>query len=364
MRNICWVLCLWLCMGCRESTLERGQRFLAAQNYEKAQEALTLSIQEDETHWEAYYGRAQCETALLLATEALADYEKAYLMHPSVETCTGLGKGYADEREWEKAKDYLNRAIEMDADYADAQMNLGLIYVKEEAFAKALPYLLKAKAQFKQMPDELSMALMLVYFETGNDPACLEIIRKFKSSDTVSVAPYEYHGQIFLRKNQYAQALKQFNAALAIDSTARMARRCRADTYAGLKQYDLEVRDRSHLIHEMEAWKGNTYLIGQTYFYRGIAKANAGDNRGALQDFNTCMAMSGEQAGTYFSRAITKIYLHDFSGALRDYQKATRLAPDVAFEDSLTVDPTAFPEFLRYCSRRGVHLAQVKLVNI
>jgi len=360
MQKIIWGICLLACLGCRESTLEWGQNLLKAKNYEKAREAFTLSIQEDETHWEAYYGRAQCETALDLSAEALADYEKAYIMHPTAETCTGLGKGYWDERNLEKAKSYLNRAIGMVADYADAYLNLGLIYAKEEEFPKALPYLLHAKGLYKQMPEELSMALMLVYFETGNDPACLEIIRSYKTSDTVSADAYEYQGRIYQRKKQYKQALKEFNAALDIDSLRGLSRLCRADTYKALEEFDKEILDRTQIIREIEATIDDAYLIGQSYYYRGIAKGNAGDNRGALQDFNKSLALTGPQAGAYFSRAIAKIHLHDLSGALQDYQKAVRMEKNVAFDEYLTEDPEAFPEFLAYCRQRGIRLSTPK----
>ncbi len=360
MQKIIWLLCLLACLGCRESTLEWGQNLLAAKNYEKGRDAFTLSIQEDTTHWEAYYGRAQCETALDLSAEALADYEKAYRMHPTAETCAGLGKGYWDEHDTEKAKIYLNRAIGMDANCAEAYMNLGIIYVKEEVYQEALPYLLKAKGLYQQSPDELSLALMIAYFETKNDPACLEIIRSFKSSDTVTSAAYEYHGRIYLRKKQYQLALKEFNAALDIDSLHGVSRLCRADTYAALKQYDLEIVDRTYIIREMEAIDNNAYLIAQSYYYRGIAKGNAGDKRGALQDFTKSLATGGEEAGSYFSRAIAKIHLHDLPGALRDYQQAVHLKLDVAFDDYLTEDPSRYAGFITYAKKRGVRFSPTK----
>ena len=360
MQKIIWVICLLACLGCRESTLEWGQKLLAAKNYEKGRDAFTLSIQEDETHWEAYYGRAQCETALDLSAEALADYEKAYIMHPTAETCAGLGKGYWDERNLEKAKSYLNRAIGMDADYADAYLNLGLIYAKEEEFPKALPYLLHAKGLYKQMPEELSMALMLVYFETGNDPACLEIIRSFKSSDTVTSAAYEYHGRLLQRKKQYQQALKEFNAAVDIDSTNVYAKVLVAEVYAQQAQYEAEIKERTRIIRQVEDQKADAELIGLSYYFRGMAKDNAGDFRGALRDLDHSIALSDGRAWAYFCRTVAKIHLRDFSGALQDYQQAVRLRPDVAFDDYLSEDPSSYATFIAYASRHGVRFSHNK----
>ncbi len=360
MLKIIWVLCLLACLGCRESTLEWGQNLLAAKNYEKGRDAFTLSIQEDTTHWEAYFGRAQCETALDLSAEALADYAKAYRMHPTAETCAGLGKGYWDEHDTEKAKIYLNRAIGMDANCSEAYMNLGIIYVKEEAFQEALPYLLKAKGLYQQSPDELSLALMIAYFETKNDPACLEIIRSFKSSDTVTSAAYEYHGRLLQRNKQYQQALKQYKAALDMDSTNVYARVLLADVYAQQEQYTAEIEQRTRIIQQVEEQQADAEMIGLSYYLRGMAKDNAGDYRGALRDLDYSLSISDGRAWAYFCRTMVKIHLRDFSGALRDYQQAVRLKPDVAFDDYLTEDPSRYAGFITYATKRGVRFSPTK----
>lgn len=364
MQKIIWGLCLLACLGCRESTLEWGQNLLAAENYEKAQEAFTLSIQQDTTHWEAYYGRARCETELNLGPEALADYEKAYAMHPSAETCAGLGKGYWDEQDIEKAKAYLNRAIGMDPVHADAYMNLGLIYVKEDAFQDALPYLLKAKGLFKQAPDELSMGLMIAYFETKNDAACLEIIRSFKSADTVSAEVFEYHGRLFQRKKQYQQALKEYQAALNLDSTNVYAKVLVADVYAQQELYEAEIKERTRIIRQVEEEKAESSLIGLSYYFRGMAKDNVGDYRGALRDLDYSISLSDGRAWAYFCRTVAKIHLNDFSGALRDYQQAVRLEPDVAFDEYLTEDPSSYARFISYATKRGVRFSPTKSTTI
>jgi hypothetical protein len=48
--------------------------------------------------------------------------------------------------------------------------------------------------------------------------------------------------------------------------------------------------------------------------------------------------------------------LHDLSGALQDYQKAVRMEKNVAFDEYLTEDPEAFPEFLAYCKISGINI--------
>lgn len=360
MQKIILGLCLLACLGCRETALERGQTLLKAKNYEKAQEAFTILIQSDTTHWNAYYGRAVCQTELNRYQEALADYEKAYAMHPSAETCAGLGKGYWNEQNLEKAKAYLNRAIGMDAAYADAYMNLGIIYVKEESFQDALPYLLKAKGLFAQLPDELSLALMIAFFETGNDKACLEQIGLVKQAGDVDAEVYTYAGRAYTRQKRYKEAMKEYQAVLKADSTDVFALALVADVYARKEQYDTEIKERTRVIRQVEASGAEAELIGISYFYRGMAKDNAGDFRGALRDLDHSIALSDGRAWAYFCRSVAKIHLRDFSGALRDYQQAVLLKPDVDFDGYLTEDPKEFPAFLVYCRQRGVHISTDK----
>lgn len=141
------------------------------------------------------------------------------------------------------------------------------------------------------------------------------MIQSLKSSDTLTSDAYQFQGRLYQRKKKYQKALKEFYAVLDIDSNDGFACLCRADTYLALKQFDLGIGDRTRIIREMEAIDDNAYLTGQSYYYRGIVKGNAGD-----------------KTGTYFIWAIANIHLHNLPGALRDYLKASRLEKNVAFD--------------------------------
>lgn len=64
-----------------------------------------------------------------------------------------------------------------------------------------------------------------------------------------------------------------------------------------------------------------------SFFYRGIAKYNLGDIRGAQTDFNTSVRLNPIFTNGYHYRAITKSRFGEYDDALEDYQKAINLRP-------------------------------------
>ncbi len=357
MRKIVYGLLMFALMGCRPSTLEWGKELLAEKNYEKAKEALSLWIQSDTTRWDAYYDRAECNLALDLEQDALHDYEKAFAMHPTVQTCAGVGKGYLGKEDYEKAKAYFNQAIGMDRSHAEAYLGLGNVYLQEEQWDESLLYLNQAKERWKDtLQEELSLAYMKVYFEKKDDESCLEQASLLKRAKVPPSEAYEYAGQVYTRQKRYAQAQKEYQKALVLDPTNIFAMALVADVLAKQEQFETEIQLRTRIIRQAEEQPAKAELIGISYFYRGVAKDHAGDFQGALQDLDHSIALSDGRAWAYFSRAVAKIHLKDMSGALLDYLRAINLEPDVAFDDYLTEDPKSFSVFLAYAKKRGVSI--------
>lgn len=64
-----------------------------------------------------------------------------------------------------------------------------------------------------------------------------------------------------------------------------------------------------------------------TFFFRGIAKYNLGDLRGAQKDFNTSVRLNPVFTNGYHYRAITESRFGKYDDAFRDYEKAISLRP-------------------------------------
>lgn len=70
--------------------------------------------------------------------------------------------------------------------------------------------------------------------------------------------------------------------------------------------------------------------LGQTceeYFKRGLAKANSGDDLGAIAEWNKAINIDSTHAGVYYNRGFAKSKFKDYKGAMSDYNKAIEIAP-------------------------------------
>ena len=64
-----------------------------------------------------------------------------------------------------------------------------------------------------------------------------------------------------------------------------------------------------------------------SFFFRGIAKYNLGDLRGAQNDFNTSVRLNPVFTNGYHYRAITESRFGDYDAAFRDFDRALELRP-------------------------------------
>ena len=93
-------------------------------------------------------------------------------------------------------------------------------------------------------------------------------------------------GRLALQDGKYTQAIEHFNILARLDST--------------------------------DYW---------CFFFRGIAKFNLGDVRGAKQDFNTSVRLNPVFTNGYHYRAITESRTGDYDSAFEDFDKAIELRP-------------------------------------
>ncbi len=105
---------------------------------------------------------------------------------------------------------------------------------------------------------------------------------------------YNRRGEKYADGNQEKLALKDFEAAVALDSAL---------------------------------WKALQN--------RGVSRANLGDNKGALVDFDAVIRLNPNYANAWFNRGQLKYDQNDVTGALEDYNQAIQLqSNDAAFFNS------------------------------
>lgn len=65
----------------------------------------------------------------------------------------------------------------------------------------------------------------------------------------------------------------------------------------------------------------------KAYFNRGIAKHKLGNYNGAIEDFNKSIELDSNFSRFYVNRGATKVLLRDYEGAVMDFNKAIELNP-------------------------------------
>ena len=110
-----------------------------------------------------------------------------------------------------------------------------------------------------------------------------------------------------------------------------------ADADGGYVRAQTLFRDRQYTeaVAALNAYLAAHPRDARALVLRGDAKADAGDNDGALKDYNVAIAIAPEYQYAYVTRCETRLQLDDTAGALTDCDNAVRLdATDgLAYED-------------------------------
>ena len=127
----------------------------------------------------------------------------------------------------------------------------------------------------------------------------------------------ELRGRIALQDGKYAQAIEQFNILAHLDTNAYWTY-----FYRGIAKYNLgDIRgarkdfDRSVRINP---------LFTNGYHYRAITKSNAGEYDGALEDLQHAIDLRPGFTGLYFSRGVTYFLAQRFDDAVTDFDRYIR----------------------------------------
>ena len=124
-----------------------------------------------------------------------------------------------------------------------------------------------------------------------------------------------------LQKKEYQEAIDNFSLVLAADAKHAASLERRAKAYAGLKSYDLAVKDSEMLVSietENADYQSNHALI--LYLM--------GRKEEAIASFNISVSLDSKNPYRYSSRAFVKERMGDLKGALADYERTIELDPE------------------------------------
>ena len=129
-----------------------------------------------------------------------------------------LGSVYTRRKEYQRAIQEYNTAIQLDPGYGDAYHNLADLYVNIGEFNKAIPLLDKA-LQLNPRLWQSHWDLALIYYKSGMLDKAKEEFKRVISLDPQNAPSYSNLGFIYLQQGNRKEALKLFHHALDLDPT-------------------------------------------------------------------------------------------------------------------------------------------------
>ncbi|MGB2842045.1 MAG: tetratricopeptide repeat protein, partial [Halobacteriota archaeon] len=156
----------------------------------------------------------------------------------NVDAWINLGGVYFDRKDYEKAKECYEKAIELDKENVDAWMNLGLVHSKLEDYEKAKECSEKAVELDKENVDAWS-GLGGVYFNLKDYEKAKECVEKAVELDKENIDAWLNLGLVHSKLGDYEKAKECSEKAVELDKENVDAWMNLGVTHVKLKNYEI-----------------------------------------------------------------------------------------------------------------------------
>lgn len=129
-----------------------------------------------------------------------------------------------------------------------------------------------------------------------------------------------FRGRQALSDGKYALAIENFNILERLDTTDHLT-----PFYRGIAKFNLGDIRGAHRDFDRAVAINPIFTAG--YHYRGITESRSGDYEQALEDIQKAIALRPGYEGLYFSRGVTYFLSRQFDKAVEDFNKFIRRQP-------------------------------------
>ena len=157
--------------------------------------------------------------------------------------------------------------------------------------------------------EDRSIAMHILKVQLGLSDEEIQVIQAARADAPRDAAYFFRFGEYKLVACDYAEAIANFNRAIAMDPDNADAYHSRGIAKDGQGDYAGAIADFDHAI----ALAPDDTDI---YHNRGVAKAEQGDYAGAIADYDRVIALDPINMAVHDDRAVAQAGLGDYDGAL------------------------------------------------
>ncbi len=281
-----------------EDHYNRAVNLAMQKNYEQAIDEYDLALALDPDLAEAYLGRGDAYYELEEYDLAIQDFDQV-IANAQTLTSEQLVSGYSirgwtyfELTEYDLALDDFNRAIAQDPEHASAYNGRGRVYHFTNNYSQAV--------------DDFSQALAL------------------EPDNAVSLT---HRAVTHAALDNQDQAIDDTTQAIAIDPSYARAYTIRADAYLNKDDFNMAIADYSQALELGGLNEHNTVV---SYYWRGYAFAEIGDDNRAFEDFSQAIAIDPQYATAYNDRGNVLYRREAYQNAISDYSQALAIDPQYA----------------------------------
>ncbi len=272
-----------------------GYMSIDGNELDQAEEYFSRALELDAKSDIAYVGRSDAEFAKGAYEKAIADARKAVELKPDNHPDAYLILGTLADRDGdhEARIGYMNKAIALAPDFAEAYAGRGNGYLAENKYDLALADFNKAIALKPELSAMLQQTFEVTYVERGG---------------------------LCVKDGNYGAAIDDYTRALQLNPSNTRALNDRGDAYNMTGDFGRAIADFTKAIESDPSYP-------YAYSNRGLSYFKIGRNDQALPDLDKAIELNDQSSSTYFVRGEVYRSKADFKSALADFQKALELAP-------------------------------------
>jgi serine/threonine protein kinase/predicted Zn-dependent protease len=329
-----------------------------------------------------------------VAQASLGEFDSAYddfaRAEAAIDTASGLidpelyrygiamnrGAVYLQQQRYREAEGEFLAARGLRPNLPDPLVNLSLVRRAQEKDSEALGLLTEALERDGRNPKTWRLRSE-VHQRLDDDAAALDDQRRWLEAEQApagKAAALAESGKLYQRAGTLGEAVNAYRASLELAPDVATTHRLLAEALLALKRPDLAVAEYSRFLELSDP-------VGDVYRARGLAQAQLGNYRGAIndytrslelepsanmltrrgwayllqakqlaiQDFDESIRLNPANGDSYNGRGYAKALVGDLDGAVQDAEEAVKRGPP-AFEmlfNAATIHGTAVGELSR-----------------